>query len=176
MSAPFVGEVRPWACTFAPKDWAFCQGQILPIQRFTALFALLGTYYGGNGTSNFALPDLRGRVPIGFGNNPDGNFYNIGEIGGTELVQLNSQQMPVHNHVFMGTTANGGRSNPAAGAVLGTSAGGTAFYGTGSSSTTAINVGTMSLYSGGNQPHVNLQPYQAINWCIALVGVFPTRN
>jgi microcystin-dependent protein len=173
MSTPFVGEIRPWACTFAPSGWAFCQGQILPISAFTALFALLGTYYGGNGTSNFALPDLQGRVPIGFGTDPYGNTYNIGDRGGAELVTLTSQTMPVHTHAFTGTTLDSQHQAPATGDALATSKG--AFYAT-PTNLTAINAGTISTYNGGGQPHTNLQPYQAINWCIALVGEFPTRN
>jgi microcystin-dependent protein len=174
MSAPFVGEVRPWACNFAPLNWAFCQGQVLPIQRFTALFALIGTYYGGNGTSNFQLPDLQGRVPIGFGTDPSGNIYSIGEIGGAEWVTILSQQMPVHTHAFSGTTQPAAHQAPKAGDALATSTG--AFYAASNSTLVAINVGTISTYNGGGQPHTNLQPYQAINWCIALAGMFPTRN
>jgi microcystin-dependent protein len=173
MVTPFVGEVRPWACNFAPQGWAFCAGQILPIQQYTALFALLGTYYGGNGTSNFGLPDLRSRVPMKYGTSPAGT-YNLGEQGGTEWVQVLSTQMPVHTHTFSGTNQTGGREAPQSGAAFGTSSG--AYYGTATSAVTPLNVGTVSLYGGGNQPHTNVQPYQAINWCIALSGIFPSRN
>jgi microcystin-dependent protein len=173
MGQPFVGEVRPWACNFAPFGWAFCAGQILPIQQYTALFALLGTFYGGNGTSNFGLPDLRSRVPMKYGTSPSGT-YNIGQQGGVELVQVTSATMPIHTHTFSGTNQTGGREHPASGAAFGTSAG--AYYGAATSTVTPINVGTVSLYAGGNQPHTNIQPYQAINWCIALQGIFPSRN
>jgi microcystin-dependent protein len=172
MSDPFLGEVRPWACNFAPVGWAMCQGQILPISQYTALFALLGTYYGGNGTSNFALPDLRSRVPMKFGTSPSGS-YVIGEQGGVEQVQLTSAQMPVHTHTFSGTNGTGGREHSQDGCALGTSSGN--YYAT-ATGLTPINVGTISLYNGGNQPHTNIQPYQAINWCIALRGIFPSRN
>ena len=103
MAAPFVAEIRPWACNFAPIGWAMCQGQILPISQYTALFSLIGTYYGGNGTTNFALPDLQGRVPMKFGTDPTGNNYVIGEEAGTETITISSTQMPVHTHTFSGT-------------------------------------------------------------------------
>jgi microcystin-dependent protein len=176
MAAPFVAEIRPWACNFAPVGWAFCQGQILPISQYTALFSLIGTYYGGNGTSNFALPDLRGRVPMKYGTDPVGNNYSIGEIAGTETITISSAQMPIHTHTFSGTNANGTRAKPANGASLGTNAQGTFFYGPSSGSTTTINAGTLSIYTGGNLAHTNLQPFQAINWCIALTGIYPSRN
>lgn len=174
MGQPFVGEVRPWGCNFAPYGWAFCAAQILPIQQYTALFSLLGTYYGGNGTSNFGLPDLRSRVPMKYGTSPAGS-YSLGEQSGTEWVQMTSQTMPVHTHTFSGTNQIGGREKPAAGSALGTNNTG-AYYGTATSSVTPINAGTVSLYGGGNQQHTNVQPYQAINWCIALTGIYPSRN
>lgn len=176
MGAPFVAEIRPWACNFAPIGWAFCAGQILPIQQYTALFSLIGTYYGGNGTTNFALPNLMGRVPMKFGTDPAGNNYVIGEIAGTETVTINSNQMPLHTHTFSGTSAIGPKAKPANGASLGTNSAGNFFYGPNNGSTTTINVGTVSPYTGNNQPHNNLQPYLAINWCIALQGVYPARN
>jgi microcystin-dependent protein len=176
MGDQFLGEVRPFACNFAPSGWAFCQGQILPIQQNTALFSLLGTFYGGNGTSTFALPDLRGRVPMKFGTDPVGNVYNIGEIAGEETVTLNGQQMPIHTHTFSGSGIVGPHAKPATGSALATSQLGDAFYGASNSSLTTINVGTVSFYNGGNQSHTNIQPFQVINWCIALRGIFPARN
>jgi microcystin-dependent protein len=176
MAAPFVAEIRPWACNFAPLGWAFCQGQLLPISQYTALFSLIGTYYGGNGTTTFQLPDLQGRVPMKFGTDPTGNNYAIGEEAGTETITISSTQMPVHTHTFSGTNANSGHARPADGASLGTNPQGTFFYGPSSGSTTTINVGTVSLYSGGNQAHTNLEPFLAINWCIALQGIYPSRN
>ena len=98
MSSPFVAEIRPWALNFAPRGWAMAQGQILPITQYTALFSLIGTYYGGNGTSNFQLPDLRSRVPMKYGSDPVGNQYVIGEEAGEETITMSSQQMPVHTH------------------------------------------------------------------------------
>jgi microcystin-dependent protein len=175
MSDQFIGEVRPFACNFAPFGWAFCQGQILSISQNTALFSLLGTFYGGNGTSTFALPDLRGRVPMHYGTDPVGNQYSLGEVAGTETITLLSQQMPIHTHTFSGSNATGLHPKPQPGGMMGTSSGGGAYYAT-AVSLTNVNVGTVSLYAGGNQPHTNIQPYQAINWCIALRGIFPSRN
>jgi microcystin-dependent protein len=175
MSSPFVGEIRPWACNFAPRGWAMCQGQLLSIQQFTALFSLIGTFYGGNGTTNFQLPDLRSRVPLKYGNAVTGDTYAIGEQGGTEQVTLINATMPIHTHTFAGMGASGGRQVPADGCALATDNVGFAFYATASNLTT-INPGTVSLYQGGGLPHSNLQPYLAINWCIALAGVFPARN
>src|SRR5580700_1792642 len=119
MAAPFVAEIRPWACNFAPIGWAMCQGQILPISQYTALFSLIGTYYGGNGTSNFQLPDLRSRVPMKYGTDPTGNTYVIGEEAGEETITISSQQMPIHTHnVFGDTAATGNYAFPAAGTAL----------------------------------------------------------
>jgi microcystin-dependent protein len=175
MASPFVGEVRPWACNFAPLGWAFCAGQLLAIQQNTALFSLLGTYYGGDGVRTFALPDLQSRAPICYGTNPNGT-YAIGEVGGTETVTLSGQQMPVHTHTFSGTNATATSVKPSNGAALGTSSPGGAYYAASTSTLTTINVGTVSLYAGGNQAHSNIQPYQAINWCIALQGIYPPRT
>jgi microcystin-dependent protein len=176
MSSPFVAEIRPWACNFAPRGWAMAQGQILPISQYTALFSLIGTYYGGNGTSNFQLPDLRSRVPLKYGSDPVGNQYVIGETGGEETIQLQSNQMPIHTHVLVGDSGTGGKSKVAAGAAMAKTAQGDSFYAPGASANQPINPGTVSTYAGGNQPHPNLQPYLAINWCIAMQGIFPARN
>jgi microcystin-dependent protein len=176
MAAPFVAEIRPWAMNFAPIGWAFCAGQLLPISQYTALFSLIGTYYGGNGTTNFQLPDLQGRVPMKFGTDPTGNNYVIGEEAGTETITISSTQMPVHTHTFSGTNATGVTAKPSDNCALGTSSGGNFYYGPSNGSTTTINVGTVSLYSGSNQAHTNLQPFLAINWCIALQGIYPSRN
>src|SRR5579862_3024131 len=177
MSSPFVAEIRAWACNFAPRGWAMAQGQILPISQYTALFSLIGTYYGGNGTSNFQLPDLRSRVPMSQGTAPGGNTYVIGEEAGEEQITISSQQMPIHTHSVFGSNApTGNFAVPAAGTALATNDKGNFFYAPGNSSTTSINPGTVSTYSGGNQPHTNIQPYLAINWCIALQGIYPARN
>src|ERR1700692_307385 len=176
MSAPFLAEIRPWALYFAPRGWAMCQGQTLPISQYTALFSLIGTYYGGNGTTNFQLPDLRSRVPMKFGTDSTGNNYVLGQDAGEETITISSGQMPIHTHNVFGTSANAGKSSPVAGFALGTAPQGGAFYAPGASGDPPINVATVSLYQGGNQAHTNLQPYLAINWCIAMQGIFPSRN
>jgi microcystin-dependent protein len=176
MAAPFVAEIRPWACNFAPQGWAFCAGQILPISQYTALFSLIGTYYGGNGTSNFALPDLRGRVPMKFGTDPVGNVYSIGEIAGEETVTISSTQMPIHTHTFTGSSGPGTVHKANAGGSLAAASAGGSYYGPSNGTLTTINPGTLSIYAGGNQAHTNLQPFLAINWCIALQGIYPARN
>jgi microcystin-dependent protein len=173
MGSPFVGEIRPFAFNFAPRGWALCAGQLLPISQNTALFSLIGTYYGGNGTSNFALPDLQGRVPLGQGTSSFGTF-DLGEENGVENVTLLTNQMPAHTHNFIGTSATGNYKYPVTNAALGTSIAGGSYYAT-ASSLTPINPGTVSSVGGG-QPHTNLQPCLAINWCIALQGIFPSRN
>ena len=177
MSSPFDAEIRPWAINFAPRGWAMAQGQILPISQYTALFSLIGTYYGGNGTSNFQLPDLRSRVPMKYGSDPVGNQYVIGEEAGEENVTISSLQMPIHTHNVFGSNApTGNNAVVAAGTAMATNDKGNAFYAPGANANQAINPGTVSMYMGGNQAHTNLQPYLAINWCIALVGIYPSRN
>lgn len=176
MSQPFLGEIRPWAITFAPKGWAFCAGQLLPISQNSALFSLLGTLYGGNGTSNFQLPDLRGRVPLKYGQSIAGDSYDIGETGGEETVTLTALEMPTHTHTFAGTADRAGRSAPADKAALGADVRGESFYSPDNASLTPINPGTLAPFIGDGGAHENRQPYVAINWCIALAGIYPARN
>jgi microcystin-dependent protein len=176
MAAPFLAEIRPWACNFAPIGWAFCQGQTLAISQNTTLFSLIGTYYGGNGTSTFQLPNLMGRVPLAFGTDTGGNTYFIGEQAGVEQVTIQATTMPVHTHTFSGTAATGVDGKPSNNSALGKSSGGNSYYGPSNGSTTNINIGTISPYVGGNLAHENRQPYQVLNWCITLRGIFPSRN
>jgi microcystin-dependent protein len=176
MSAPFVGEVRPWALNFAPIGWAMCQGQILPISQYTALFSLIGTYYGGNGTSNFALPDLRSRVPMKYGQDTIGNEYVIGEQAGVESVTISIVQLPVHNHPFLGTASAADVKRPVTGSAYAQSTAGDNFYAAADGNAIPINANTVQALVGSNQPHQNLQPYLAINWCIAIQGIYPARN
>ena len=173
MSDYFLGEIRMFGFAFAPVNWAQCNGAVLAINQYTALFSLLGTYYGGNGTQNFALPDLRSRTPMGFGTAPDGTQIVVGETGGVETVTLTMQQIPAHNHnVAVTTTAADIPNVSTATALIATSA--ASYYGAASS---LVALAPQSVGStGSGQPHSNLQPYLATNYCISLVGIFPSRN
>jgi len=178
MSEPYVGQIQMFGFNFAPRGWALCDGQLLPIAQNTALFSLLGTIYGGDGRTTFALPDLRGRAAIHQGTGPGLSGRSIGSRGGVQSVTLNEAQIPSHDH---SATANAvgpaGNSNDAldnfwaddAGVSSGTYHSGPA---TGSMNAGAIQVGA----AGGGQAHENMQPFLTINFCIALVGVFPSRN
>ena len=169
MSEPFLGMIAIYGFNFAPRGWAFCNGQILSIAQNTALFSLLGTTYGGNGQTTFALPDLRGRWPNHFGQGPGLSSYDLGQQAGTESVTLTANQVAPHSHGVLGSddeAAAGG--SPAASLVA---KGG--FYGTTSPVAMAPN---MIGPTGGSQPFSILQPYLALNFCIALEGIFPSRN
>src|SRR5579859_4083159 len=122
MADPFLGEIRIWGCTFAPLNWAFCTGQLLPISQYTALFSLLGTNYGGNGTTTFGLPDLRGMVPIGWGASTSGSTYVIGETGGVNIVTLTEPTVPPHTHALHATPRTATRDTPDAKSTLGRAA------------------------------------------------------
>jgi microcystin-dependent protein len=165
MAEPFLSEIRIMSFNFAPKGWAFCDGQLLPINQNQSLFALMGTTYGGNGQTTFALPDLRGRVPIHFGSG-----HILGEKAGAQNHTISINEMPQHLHFLQGTSSNGATPNPT-GAVLG--ALNNAY--SSPSNLTTINPGTV-LPVGGSQPHLNMQPYLALTFCIALQGLFPTPN
>jgi microcystin-dependent protein len=172
---PFIGEIALVPYNFEPRGWAFCNGQILSIAQNTALFSLLGTTYGGNGQTTFALPDLRGRVPmhVGSSQGPGLSLYNLGEQGGAEAVTLLATQMPVHNHLENVSSANGTSDNPANG-ILGKNASGVPQYGAGPGNAT-MAAGAIAN-AGGSQPHENRQPYLGLNYIIALQGIFPSRN
>jgi microcystin-dependent protein len=172
MTQPFLGELRPFCFGFPPKGWALCDGQILSIAENTALFQLLGTTYGGNGVQTFQLPDLRGRVPMHFGNF-GGNNYVQGEIAGEETLTLTLQEIPLHNHSFVGTSAAANVKRPVTGSAYAASPG-DSFYGA-ANSLVPLNPSTVGTYGQG-QPHNNLQPYLVLSWCIALTGIFPSRN
>ncbi|MCC6536129.1 MAG: phage tail protein [Bryobacterales bacterium] len=165
---PFIGQLMCVGFNFAPKNWALCAGQLLPIAQNTALFSLLGTQYGGDGRVTFALPDLRGRVPVGQGQGPGLSNYTIGEMAGTENVTLITSQMPQHTHAV---NANAGDAVEASPVNAFPSAGGA--YNT--QANTTMNPG-MAGIAGGNQPHPNQQPYLVLNWIIALSGIFPPRS
>ena len=168
MSQPFLGQVMPVAFNFAPKGFAFCNGQLLPISQNQALFSLLGTYYGGNGTTNFMLPDLRGRTPVGSNNGSD-----VGQLGGTENVTLLTNNLPAHNHTFNANTATATAVDPSKGLFGGT--GSTNIYGASGGTQIPLNAATIDS-AGQTLPHPNLQPYTVLNFCIALNGIFPSRG
>jgi len=172
MSEAYVGEIRMFAGNFPPRGWALCQGQIMSIQQNTALFSLLGTTYGGDGKSTFALPNLVGRAPMHFGQGPGLSQHNLGGAGGSSNVTLLVNQIPAHTHVPAGAPAPNA-DTPAGGSWASTPVrGGTKVYG-GTPDTTmspqALNV------TGGSQPHNNMQPYLGVNFIICLQGVFPPR-
>jgi microcystin-dependent protein len=172
-ASPFLGEIYLFAGNFAPLGWAFCDGQLLPIAEYSALFALIGTTYGGNGISNFALPDLRGRVPIHQGQSPvSGTPYTIGGAGGVETVTLQTSQLPSHSHA---ANANGGGNvfSPANAFWSTDPFGNTAAYTDPSNSVMRGDaIGTQSAA----QPHDNLQPFLGINFIISLAGIFPSQS
>jgi microcystin-dependent protein len=183
MSQFFLGQIQSFGFNFAPSGWALCNGQILPITQNTALFSLLGTYYGGNGTSNFGLPNLQSRVPIHYGTPPGGPTYDLGEMAGVENVTIMTNEMPVHTHNFTGQNADANDHLALAGVAFanatpnpGVDGTGAFTYGDAATSRQQINPATLSPYVGGNLPHTNLQPYLTITWCIAMVGVFPQRS
>ncbi len=175
MSAPFVGEIRVFPFNFAPRGWAFCSGQLLPISQNTALFSILGTTYGGDGKSTFGLPNFIGNAPNHFGQGPGLSFYSLGEITGSTGVALLSGEMPAHTHALFADTT-GGTSQAPAGNLLGKAASRTYYYyGPGSSATQMATL-TVGPNNGGAQPHENRQPYLVLNYCIAMQGIFPPRS
>jgi microcystin-dependent protein len=165
MSEPFLSEIKLVSFNFPPKGWAFCNGQFLPINQNQALFALLGTTYGGNGQTTFALPNLRGRVPIHFG-----GAHSLGEAAGSTSVTVNIQQLPTHSHTVMVNTAPATTANPA-NDFLGNA---NNMYAAPQNLTT-MNPGTITPV-GGSQPHNNMMPYLVLNFIIALQGIFPSQN
>jgi microcystin-dependent protein len=166
MSNPFIGEIRLVGFNFAPAGWAPCDGRLLPISQNDALFALLGTTYGGDGQTTFALPDLRSRVPM-----HQGNGHALGEVGGTETVTLTTDQMASHPHVPQ--ARNAGAATGPAGNVWATSA--ALQFATASSPLQPMNAGAVGS-TGGSQPHDNMLPFQAVNFVIALEGIFPSQG
>ena len=169
MSEPFLGEIYLVAFNFSPRGYAFCAGQILPIAQNTALFSLLGTTYGGNGTTTFALPDLRGRVPVGRGQGPGLSNVNLGEVGGSENQTLTQNQMPAHGHQAAATQAAGTTTRPS-GKVP---AAGAAVYGDDGGVTMAPG---FIKNTGGSQPFATRPPYLGLNYVIAIEGIYPSRN
>lgn len=169
---PFLGELGLFAFGFAPQNWALCQGQLLSIAQNNGLFSLLGTYYGGNGTTTFALPDLRGRTPISSGQGPGLGNYPQGTVTGAESVTLITSELPPHNHLLSGSSTTGTLSDPVNNYIAPYGEGVKEFAG---SSNTTLNSSSVTN-AGGGQAHTNLQPYLTLNWCIALQGIFPSQS
>ncbi len=170
MSEPFVAEIRIFAGNFAPRGWAFCNGQLLPVSQNTALFSLIGTTYGGDGRSTTALPNLQGRAPMHPGRGPGLTSRRLGQRGGVEQVTLSEAQMPNHNHTLIGEENDGRVLSPNGG-----------FFATGEQMYhSPDNLGDMASTilpnTGGSQSHNNLQPYLVMNFIIALVGLYPSRG
>ena len=170
-TTPFIGQIKVFGFNFAPIGHAMCNGQLLPINQNQALFSLLGTTYGGNGTVNFALPDLRGRAALHYGQGPGLANYTIGQVGGEENHTLLITEMPTHNHQALASNNNADQTYPPGNlcAKAGSAAG---FSPTGGSTMNAQEI----TITGGSQPHNNMAPYTGVNYCIALTGIFPSRN
>lgn len=170
---PFIGEIFMGGYNFAPRGYAMCQGQILSISQNTALFSLLGTTYGGNGQTTFALPDLRGRVPIGMGQGPGLSSKTLGEVSGTETVTLLVTQIPAHNHLVNAVSEPGDVSSPQGAFLANTGALDKEYKASGT--TVTMNANAVAS-TGGSQPHSIMQPYLVLNIYIAIEGIFPSRN
>ncbi|MEO7065998.1 MAG: tail fiber protein [Rhodanobacter sp.] len=173
MSDYFIGQIMLTGFNFAPRNFALCNGQLMPIAQNQALFALLGVQYGGDGVRTFALPDLRGRVPLNSGAATGAN-YSAGDAGGVPSVTLNNANLPIHNHGMLGTSTAGAAKTPT-GALYGNTSGTEALYAPSSGAQVVLaqqNLGAV----GGNQPHNNMQPYEVVSFAIALTGIFPSRG
>lgn len=170
---PFIGEIRFFAGNFAPRGWAFCDGQLLSVSQNSALFSILGTTYGGDGRTTFGLPDLRGRAPVHFGQGPGLTNRPIGQGFGAETVTLQASNLPVHSHILQGSTNPATQSDPTNN-LLGSPQGDNIYTAAGGSQV-AMN-GASIGNTGGNQPHANMQPSIAIRCIISLIGTFPSRN
>lgn len=172
MSEPFVGEIRMFAGNFAPRGWAFCDGQLMAVSQNDALFSLLGTIYGGDGRTTFGLPDLRGRLPIHAGAGPGLSPHNLGAKSGSESETLTVNQLSSHSHGYQGTTSAGGQSSPA-GTVVASRAGDPLYV----EDSTSVNMSTDAISAtGGSQAHTNLMPFLCVHFIIALVGIYPSRH
>ena len=193
-----IGEIRMFAGTFAPRYWAYCDGRLISISSNTAFFSILGTTYGGNGSTTFAVPDLRGRVAVGTGAGPGLSNVQLGQMSGTETVTLLSTQIPAHTHsatagtggsgtaTLNAVTANGNTQSPSGNYLAGSRSASVASY-IASGTTAAMNAGSITLsnitagaptigITGGSQPHSNMQPYLGMNYVICMMGIFPSRD
>ncbi|MGE5410015.1 MAG: phage tail protein [Clostridiales bacterium] len=178
MSTPYVGEIRMFAGNFPPSGWMFCEGQLLAISEYDTLFNLIGTTYGGDGQNTFALPDLRGRIPIHMGSGPDGTSYTIGEMGGVESVTLTMAQIPSHNHaqptgtgqISIACTTDAGNTDNPNGVYPSKDTTGDMMYSESTDNSEMVYPGT----TGGSQTHENLPPCLALNFIISLFGIYPS--
>jgi microcystin-dependent protein len=175
MADPFVAEIRIFPFNFAPKGWAWCDGQLLPLSQNTALFSLLGTYYGGDGKTTFALPDLQGRAPLQPGQGKGLSLYDLGQTGGSDTVTLLTSELPTHNHTLMATVENGTQGTLTAGITVATSVAGTLYQDNTNANLTQMSANALAP-AGGDQPHNNMMPYLTFYYNIALQGVFPPRS
>ncbi len=174
MSEPFLAEIRMLGGNFAPRGWAFCDGQILPINQNQSLYSLLGTTYGGDGRTSFALPDLRSRVSVHQGDGSGLSHYNLGQKGGAEAVSLQTTQIPAHNHAVECVSTEGNEDTPV-GHLPGSETAPTVSFWSDAASDGIMKT-TMIQNTGGGQDHKNVQPYGVVNFIIALQGLFPSRN
>lgn len=171
---PILAQIILFAGDFAPTGWMLCNGQLLSIAQYSALFSILGTTYGGNGVTTFALPDLRGRVPLSSGSGPGLSSYPLGESGGTETVTLTSKEMPSHSHTVNAVSSDGNQGNPSNALPAGESSTKGDLWSTASADIT-MNA-SMVANTGGSFPHNNLQPFLALNYIIAVEGIYPSRS
>lgn len=174
MADPFLGEIRIWGCNFAPLNWAFCTGQILPISQYTALFSLLGTNYGGNGATNFGLPDMRDSVPMNWGQSSSGSTYSIGEDGGAATVTLTEATVPPHTHALQADARHAATNTPSQQTALARTATNVYKQPAGAAAPQPLAPGLIGP-QGGGQGHNNMMSFTALNFCIALQGIFPPR-
>lgn len=176
MSEPFLGEIRLFAFNFAPRNWATCSGQLLAISQNTALFSLLGTTYGGNGQTTFALPDLRGRLPVHVGTGPGLSPRTLGEVGGANTVTVLTSQLPAHSHPAYATTAAATTGMPGTGVLPGAVSNQTMYVTDPSGGRDFALAPQAGGIAGGNQPHENNMPSLVMNYSIVLFGIYPSRN
>ncbi len=177
MGQPFIGEIRMFGGNFAPAGWMFCEGQLLPISEYETLFNLIGTTYGGDGQSTFALPDLQGRLPIHAGTNPQGGTHTLAETGGNEQVTITVQQLPGHTHAPLCVSGAGGQASPVNNMWAGTQSGVQAYADPANASGADVPMNPLNISgTGGNQPHENTAPYLVISFIISLFGIFPSQT
>ena len=175
MSSPFVAEIRIFACNFAPTGWAMCNGQLLPISQNTALFSLLGTFYGGDGKSTFALPNLEGSVAIGQGQGPGLSDYFLGQSSGSEFITLLQNETPIHNHGVVTSGGDAGDRSPFNERFAVGVGGASRYAPLNSGAQTQLAPNALSV-AGASLPHNNMMPYLTLNFCIAMQGIFPPRT